>query len=94
MNQEPWIVKTRSGSIWGKIHRVVIDSASRQIVSADVRLGDNDRVVRVPWSSLDIRDDDIVLGAPEEDIRATMRMLEGSVPDTVTLEEAAPVCPA
>jgi hypothetical protein len=89
MNSEPWVVKTGTGAIWGKIHRVIIDSTSRQIVSADVMLDGTGQFMRVPWTSLQIRDDDIVLGTSETDIHTTMQPSEGRVPDTVTLEESA-----
>jgi PRC-barrel domain len=90
MNNEPWIVKTRSGAIWGKICRVVIDSASRQIVCVDVMLRDTSRFVRVPWKSLEIENEDIVLSTLEGDVYTTVRPSGASLPDTVTLEESAP----
>ena len=92
MNNDPWIVKTRSGAIWGKIHRVIIDSSSRQIVCVDVMVGDQDQFIRVPWESLSMEDEDIVLGTSEADIYATVQPSGGSVPATVTLEESARPC--
>ena len=93
MSHEPWIVKTGTGAIWGEIHRVIIDSISRQIVSVDVMLDDTGQFIRLPWTSLQIQDDDIVLGVPEADIYTTMQPSEGRVPpDTVTLEESTPAC--
>jgi hypothetical protein len=91
MSHGPWTVKTRSGAIWGKIHRVIIDSSSRQILCIDVML-DNAQLIRVPWTSLEVGDDEIVLGTSEGDIHTAMRPLDGGVPDTVTLEESAPPC--
>ena len=92
MSTEPWVVKTRSGAIWGKIHRVIIDSSSRQIVCVDVMVGDQDRFIRVPWKSLSVVDEDIVLGISEADIYATVQPSGESVPATVTLEESARTC--
>ena len=85
MTDSPWIVKTATGAFWGKIHRVIIDSTSRGIVSADVMLDGTGHFIRVPWTSLQIKNDDIVLAASETDIHTTMQASEGSVPDTVTL---------
>ncbi len=90
MSNGPWIVKTRSGAIWGKIYRVIIDSASRQIVCVDVRLGDTNRFIRVPWKSLEIENEDIVLSTSEGELQTTMRPSGASVPETVTLEESTP----
>ena len=92
MNHGHWIVKTRSGAIWGTIQRVIIDSVSRQIACVDVVLDDTDQFIRVPWTSFEMKDDNIVLGAPETDIHTTMQLSEGRVPDTVTLEESASPC--
>jgi hypothetical protein len=89
MNNEPWVVKTRSGAIWGKICRVVIDSVSRQILCVDVILGDKSRFVRVPWRSLQIENEDIVLSTTEKEIETTLRPSGAHLPDTVTLEESA-----
>ena len=85
-------MKTRSGAIWGKICRVVIDSASRQIVCVDVMVGDTNRFVRVPWRSLEIENEDIVLSTSEGDVHTTVQPSGASLPDTVTLEESAPAC--
>lgn len=88
MNNEPWIVKTRSGEIWGKICRVIINSASRQIECVDVMLGDRKRFVRVPWTSLEIENEDIVLSASEGEVQTTVQ--PSGLHGTVTLEESAP----
>jgi len=92
MHNEPWVVKTRSGKIWGKICRVVIDSASRQIVCVDVLLGGTDRFARVPWKSLELENDDIVLSTSEGEVQSIARPTGARVPDTVTLEETSPTC--
>src|SRR5688500_7713488 len=90
MNNEPWIVKTRNGAIWGKIHRVIIDSTSRQIAWVDVMLHDTNRFVRVPWRSLEIENGEIVLSTSEGELQTTVRSSGASLPDTVTLEESVP----
>lgn len=90
MNNEPWIVKTRNQAIWGKIHRVIIDSASRQIVWVDVMLSDTNRSVRVPWRSLEIKNEDIVLSTSEGELQTTVRPSGASLSDTVMLEESVP----
>ena len=87
MNNEPWIVKTRNQAIWGKIHRVIIDSASRQIVWVDVMLCDTNRSVRVPWRSLEIDNEEIVLSTLEGEL---FDLPQQFVPDTVMLEESVP----
>ena len=89
MKNEPWIVKTRSGATWGKICKVVIDSATRQIVCVDVMLGDTSHFVRVPWRSLAIENEDIVLNISEGDVHTTVGLSGARLPDTVTLEESA-----
>jgi hypothetical protein len=91
MNNEPWIVKTRNGAIWGKIHRVIIDSASRQIAWVDVMLRDTNRFVRVPWRNLEIENEEIVLSTSEEELQMTVGLSGPSLPDTVMLEESAPI---
>jgi hypothetical protein len=53
---------------------------------------DNAQLICVPWTSLEIEDDEIVLGTSEGDIHTAMQPLDGGVPDTVTLEESAPPC--
>jgi hypothetical protein len=90
MNSEPWIVKTRNGAIWGKIHRVIIDPASRQIVWVDVMLRDKNRFIRLPWRSLEIENEEIVLSTSEEELQTTVRSSGASLPDTVMLEESVP----
>ena len=92
MNNEPWVVKTRSGQTWGRIRKLIIDSASRQIVSVDVIRDDTNRFTRVPWNRLEFENEDIVLGASEEDHMTWPS--EGSVPDTVTLEESSRAYPS
>lgn len=73
MSSKPWVVKTPSGEIWGKIHRVIIDAASQQIVSVDVIRGDEGQCIRLPWRSLEVENEDIVLGMSEEQVQTTLR---------------------
>ncbi len=92
MKNEPWVVKTSAGDIWGKICRVVIDSSSRQVVCVGVMLCDTNQCVRVPWKNLEIKGQDIVLNTSEGDIHMAMLPWEGKAQDTVTLEESASAC--
>lgn len=89
MKNEPWVVKTRSGTVWGKICRVIIDPASRQIACVDVMLADTNRFIRLPWRNLEIENEDIILNISEGDVHPTVGPSGGRLPDTVTLEESA-----
>ena len=91
MNNEPWIVKTRNGAVWGKIHRVIIDSDSRQIVWVDVMLHDPTRFVRVPWSNLQIEKEEIVLSTSDGELQTGVGLSGTGLPDTVMLEESVRV---
>ena len=91
MNNKPWIVKKRSGEIWGRIRRVIIDPATRQIVSVDVVLDDTGRLVRVPWVSFEMKNEDIMLRTSDGEVNTTVMGASGAgLPDTVTLEVSAP----
>ena len=90
MNNEPWVVKTQSGTVWGKICRVIIDPASRQIACVDVMLADTNRFIRVLWKSLELEHDDIVLSLSDGEVQASALPSEVNVSDTVMLEESTP----
>ena len=88
MNNEPWVVKTRNGTVWGRILRVIIDSASRQIVSVDVILSAQDRFVRVPWKSMEVENDDLILVIAEEEVVKLECPSGAALPATMTLEDS------
>jgi sporulation protein YlmC with PRC-barrel domain len=89
MNNEPWVVKTRNGTVWGKILRVIIDPASRQIVSVDVMLSAQDRFIRVPWKRLEVENDDIILSITEGEVEHLESPSGAGMPTTITLEDSA-----
>jgi sporulation protein YlmC with PRC-barrel domain len=88
MNNEPWVVKTVNGTVWGKIFRVSIDPATRQIVSVDVMLSAQDRLVRVPWKRLEVENDDIILSIPEDEVETLECPSGAGLPATMTLEDS------
>jgi hypothetical protein len=91
MQNKPWIVKKRSGETWGQIRKVVIDPATRQIVSVDVLLNDIGGLVRVSWASLRIQNEDIVLCTSEREVETTIIGASGaSLSEAVMLEVSVP----
>ena len=87
MQNKPWVVKKPSGEIWGQIRKVVIDPATREIVSVDILLDDRGSLVRVPWTSLRIENEDAVFCTSERETETTIiGTSEASVSETVTLE--------
>ena len=65
MGAEHWIVRKPSGEEWGIIKRLIINSTTKQISSADVILGETGRVVQIPWESFQLQKEGIVLSLPE-----------------------------
>lgn len=91
MKNEPLVVKTKSGAVWGKVHRLIIDPVNRQIAYVDVILADMDRRVRLPWKSLEVVNDFLLTKAEVEG----MEWSYGEpMPDMVTLVDSASACQA
>lgn len=87
MGAEHWIVRKPSGEEWGIIKRLIIDSTTRQITYADVILGETGRLIQVPWESLTVQKEWLVLSMPEG--RADTPVMEASglgLGETVTME--------
>jgi hypothetical protein len=87
MSAEHWIVRNPSGEEWGIIKRLIIDSTTRQITYADVILGETGRLIQVPWESLTVQKEWLILSMPEE--RADTPVLGASglgLGETVTME--------
>jgi hypothetical protein len=63
MHLKSWIVKKAGGEDWGCIKKLLIDSRTRQLSYADVALNQNNQIVRVPWSELEVRQEGIFLKA-------------------------------
>ena len=61
MSTENWIVKKQNGEEWGLIKRLIIESATKQISSADVIVMDTGRLVRVSWDSLLVETGGIII---------------------------------
>lgn len=90
MKNEPLVVKTQSGAVWGKVHRLIIDPANRQIAYVDVILADMKRHVRLPWKSLEVVNDHFVLTKNEAE---GMEWSYGEpVSDMVTLVDSSSLC--
>lgn len=71
MNSEQWEVKNRKKEKWGSIKKLIINPATRRIVSADVVLTRTDRLLRVPWENFTIIRDNIVLRVPENQVHGS-----------------------
>lgn len=87
MGAEHWIVRKPSGEEWGIIKRLIIDSTTRQITYADVILGETGRLVQIPWESLTVQKEWLILSMPEE--RVTTPVMGASqlgLGETVTME--------
>lgn len=87
MSAEHWIVRKPSGEEWGIIKRLIIDSTTRQITYADVILGETGRLIQVPWESLTVQKEWLILSMPEG--RADTPVLGASglgLGGTVTME--------
>ena len=65
MSTEKWIVKTLGGEEWGFVQRLIINSVTRQISHADVILSETGRLIRIPWESFEVRDEEIILSMSE-----------------------------
>ena len=87
MRTENWIVKTLDGQEWGFVKRLIINSVTRQISHADVILSETGRLIRIPWESIEVRDDGIYLKMPEGQMNANVIKLSGAeLTDTVTIK--------
>lgn len=56
-----WVVKKPSGEEWGSIRNLIIDSNSRELSYADVAVIQTNRMVRLPWTDMDITHEGIFL---------------------------------
>ena len=65
MRTENWIVKTLDGQERGFVKRLIINSFTMEISHADVILSENGRPIRIPWVSVEVRDEGIILRMPE-----------------------------
>jgi len=61
MSTENWIVHTLRGDEWGFVKRLIIDSATRRISHADVIVASTGRLIRVPWESFEVLNEEIRL---------------------------------
>ncbi len=61
MNLDNWTVKRAGGEELGCIRKLMIDTNTRQLSYADVALTHTNRLVRLPWTELDVRHDGIFL---------------------------------
>jgi hypothetical protein len=87
MGAEHWIVRKPSGEEWGIIKRLIIDSTTRQITYADVILGETGRLIQVPWESLTVQKEWLILSMPEERINTPLLGASGlGLGETVTME--------
>ena len=87
MSAEHWIVRKPSGEEWGIIKRLIIDSTTRQITYADVILGETGRLIQVPWVSLTVQKEWLILSMPEEKVDTPVMEASGlGLGETVTME--------
>ena len=87
MSAEHWIVRKPSGEEWGIIKRLIIDSTTRQITYADVILGETGRLIQVPWVSLTVQKEWLILSMPEEMVGTPVMGASGlGLGETVTME--------
>lgn len=87
MSAEHWIVRKPSGEEWGIIKRLIIDSTTRRITYADVILGETGRLIQVPWESLTVQKEWLILSMPEERVNTPVMGASGvGLGETVTME--------
>lgn len=87
MSAEHWIVRRSGGEEWGIIKRLIIDSTTRQITYADVILGETGRLVQVPWESLSVQKEWLILSMPEERVNTlVIGASRVGLGETVTME--------
>ena len=87
MSIENWIVKTLGGEEWGFVKRLIIDSVTRQISHADIILSKTGRLIRIPWESVEVRDEGIILSMPVGQVNANaIRPSDVGLPHTVAME--------
>ena len=65
MATHTWIVKSGVGTDWGLIKRLIIDQESRQIRFADLVVVHTGEVVRLPWDTFEIHNEEIRLRVSE-----------------------------
>lgn len=70
MNSDTWVVKKAGGEELGSIRKLIIDSNTRQLSYADVALTQTNRLVRLPWSELDVRHEGIFLKPTHRPLRS------------------------
>ncbi|GKS58346.1 hypothetical protein YTPLAS18_18730 [Nitrospira sp.] len=70
MNTPTWIVKTGVGEDWGLIRRLIIGSKTKQIHYVDIVIVNTGKVVRLPWETFEIHNEEIRLGIPETQAHA------------------------
>ena len=69
MNSQAWIVKSGMKD-WGLIRRLIIGSKTKQIHYVDLFVVNTGEIVRLPWDTFEIQDEEIRLGMPEAQARA------------------------
>jgi len=79
MNSGTWTVKTCTGRDWGIIKKIVIDASNREISFVDVLIDETQQIVRLPWSSLDIRHEGFYLKHSEPTIVNPAHAISSSV---------------
>lgn len=71
MNAETWTVKTCGGLEWGCIKKIIIDATNREISFVDVLISETQQTVRLPWSSLDLRQEGFYLNSSKPPLIGT-----------------------
>ena len=65
MSAQTWIVKSGVGTDWGLIKRLIIDQKSRQISFVDLVVVHTGKIVRLPWDTFEVRNEEIRLRMSE-----------------------------
>ena len=56
-----WVIKKPGGEEWGCIRKLIIDADTRKLSHADVALTQNNEVIRLSWTELEVTQDGIFL---------------------------------
>jgi hypothetical protein len=87
VNTQTWIVKNGIGADWGLIKRLIIDRQSRQISYVDLVVVHTGEVVRLPWDTFEIRNEDIRLRISEAQASArSARVSELATTEAVSMD--------